>query len=191
MGPEIRMIYYLGLGGNLDRPVRRLARARERIARMVGPIRKASSLYWTEPVGRKRQPWFVNQAIEVESALSPLEVLAAVQKIEANLGRVRGPRNGPRTLDIDILLAGKTVLRSRRLTLPHPRLPDRNFVLFPLAEIAPRRRHPLLGKTISALKRACSDRSIVMVIPKKSPGGERNLDALGKSEKLSGRRDCP
>jgi len=156
------MIYHLGLGSNLDDPVRQLARARARIGRGAGEIRKSSSLYLTEPVGLKNQPWFLNQVIEIESSLAPLKLLATLKGIERKMKREPGPRNGPRRIDIDILLAGKTVLRTALLTVPHPRLADRNFVLVPLAEIAARTRPPVLGYTIAALKHTCPDRSRVL-----------------------------
>jgi len=159
------MIYHLGLGSNLDDPPRRLAQARAAIGRTLGEIRKASSLYLTEPVGFRDQPWFLNQVVEVESPRGPMELLQAVKRIERRMRRAPGPRNGPRRIDIDILLAGRTVLHKAALTLPHPRLAERLFVLLPLAEIAPRRRHPVLNRTIAALIRSCPDQSIVIRLP--------------------------
>jgi 2-amino-4-hydroxy-6-hydroxymethyldihydropteridine diphosphokinase len=159
------MIYHLGLGSNLDDPPRQLARARTWIERTAGKIRKVSSLYLTEPVGLTDQPWFLNQVIEVASALTPLEMLKAIKSIERRMKRVPGPRNGPRRIDIDILLADKVVLRKALLTIPHPRLAGRNFVLFPLSEIAPRRRHPILGATMATLRRVCPDRSMTIRLP--------------------------
>jgi len=156
-----RRIYHLGLGGNLGDPVRRLARARALLERNGVRIRTASSLYRTEPVGPIGQPWFINQVLEVEAGLSPVEMLRLAKSIERRLGRIPGPRNGPRTLDIDILLAGTTVLRTADLAIPHPRLAGRKFVLVPLAEIAPRRIHPVTKKTIAALKKASADQAIV------------------------------
>ena len=159
------MIYFLSLGSNLDDPVRQLARARTCIGSRVGPVRKCSSLYRTEPVGFRRQPWFLNQVLEVESALSPRQLLFAIKAIERTMKRAPGPRNGPRRIDIDILLAEDVVLRTGELTVPHPGLPARAFVLVPLAEIAPRRRHPVLRHTIAALRRTCPDRSRVIRLP--------------------------
>jgi 2-amino-4-hydroxy-6-hydroxymethyldihydropteridine diphosphokinase len=166
------MIYWLGLGGNVGDPVRNLGRVRRLLGRFAGKVRRVSSLYLTEPVGPRNQPWFLNQVLEIESRLSPAELLAAVKSIERRMKRVPGPRNGPRIIDIDILLAGRTVIRTADLVLPHPRLAARRFVLAPLAEIAARRRHPVLGKTIAALERACPDRSIVVRLPIRgeSPG---------------------
>ena len=156
------MIYHLGLGSNLGDPVRQVARARAWIERRAGRIRKFSSLYLTEPVGFRDQPWFLNQVLEVESYLSPAEMLAAFKKIEQRMKRAPARRDGPRLIDIDILLAEETIIRTASLTVPHPRLAERNFALVPLAEIAARRRHPVLGLTIAALKRNCLDSSRVM-----------------------------
>ncbi len=181
------MIYHLGLGSNLADPSRRLSLARTEIGRAVGRIRRESSLYLTQPVGRKNQPWFLNQALEVESRLSSVELLAAVKNIERRMGRTPGPRNGPRRIDIDLLLAGPTILRTPRLTIPHPRLAVRKFVLLPLAEIAPRRRHPVLGKTIAALARACPDRSIVIRLALGAPAG----DSRSAKTRPSGARSAP
>jgi 2-amino-4-hydroxy-6-hydroxymethyldihydropteridine diphosphokinase len=159
------MLYWLGLGGNVGDPVRSLARARALLGQGVGTVRRVSSLYLTEPVGPQNQPWFLNQVLELESRLSPTELLAAVKAIERRMKRSPGPRNGPRIIDIDILLAGRKIVRTAGLAVPHPRLAARRFVLFPLAEIAPRRRHPVLGMTMAALRRACPDRAIVIRLP--------------------------
>jgi 2-amino-4-hydroxy-6-hydroxymethyldihydropteridine diphosphokinase len=118
-----------------------------------------SSLYRTDPVGYLDQDWFLNAAVCVETQLSPRELLIRLLAIESDLGRVRTVRNGPRTIDLDILLWGDLVLREDDLVIPHPRLHERLFVLEPLAEIAPGVRHPVLGISIGECRTALSART--------------------------------
>lgn len=115
-----------------------LAGARERLATTEGiMLLRGSPLYHTRPVGKTDQAWFLNQVVEVETILSPEALLAVCQGIEAELGRVRHERWGPRTLDIDILTYGPVRSDDPRLTLPHPRMLERAFVLVPLADLVP------------------------------------------------------
>ncbi len=155
------MIYYLGLGSNLGRRRDNLRRARKLLAKAGVRVIKASSVYRTEPVGGRRQPWFYNQVLKVVSGHSPRILLALALEVEAALGRVRSVPQGPRTMDIDILLAGRRVLRTKTLTVPHPRLEQRNFVLVPLAEIAPAAVHPNLRTTVAKLLERSRDKSFV------------------------------
>lgn len=155
------MRYYLGLGSNLGDSAANIAEAAERLEQQGVRIVGSSSVYKTEPVGRKDQPWFFNRVLDVETDLSPARLLRKAKTIERAMGRKSGPRNGPRRIDIDILLAGDLVLRTRDLLIPHARMAVRRFVLIPLAEIAPAAVHPLTKKTASALLRECPDRSRV------------------------------
>jgi 2-amino-4-hydroxy-6-hydroxymethyldihydropteridine diphosphokinase len=156
------MRYFLGLGSNLGDSAENLAAAAERLERKGVRIVRKSSIFRTEPVGMKDQPWFLNQAVEAETALSPSGLFKAVKAIERAMGRKPGPRNGPRPIDIDILLSGDIVLKTPDLVIPHVRLAERRFVLVPLAEIAPAAIHPLAKKTMKALLRDCPDRSKVL-----------------------------
>ena len=158
------MKYHLGLGSNLGRTKRNLEKAVSLLIRKGIEIRKMSSLYQTEPVGRSDQPWFINQAVEVESGLSPQELLIFVKEIETDMGREATVPDGPRIIDLDILLAEDTVIGTVELTIPHPRLAERNFVLVPLAEIAPEAVHPVLKRTIRELCSRSKDRSRVEMI---------------------------
>jgi 2-amino-4-hydroxy-6-hydroxymethyldihydropteridine diphosphokinase len=130
-----------------------------------GVVRNISSCFETEPVGYLDQAWFLNQAIEMETSLSPSELLALCQDIESACGRVRTFRNAPRTLDLDILLYGNLLVQDENLIIPHPRLAERRFALAPLAQIAPGLMHPLLKKTIQALLEVCPDSSEVRKSP--------------------------
>jgi 2-amino-4-hydroxy-6-hydroxymethyldihydropteridine diphosphokinase len=123
-------------------------------------IRRCSSVYETEPVGYwvkgqgsrgKEQPWFLNMVIELEIALKPLDLLDFLLGIESHMGRKRDLRRGPRNIDLDLLLYDDVVLNSDKLTLPHPRMHQRRFVLVPLAEIAPKVVHPSSKKTAKEL----------------------------------------
>ncbi|HVP91431.1 MAG TPA: 2-amino-4-hydroxy-6-hydroxymethyldihydropteridine diphosphokinase [Terriglobales bacterium] len=157
-----KMTYYLALGSNLGDKRRNLERARRRLERAGVEVRRSSSVYRTDPVDFVDQPWFLNQALEVRTDRTPQELLELAKAIEAGLGRVPAETKGPRTIDVDLLLAGETVIESPELTVPHPRLARRNFVLVPLAEIAPRAVHPVLRKTVRELARECPDRSAVV-----------------------------
>ncbi len=112
---------------------------------------QCSPFYRTEPVGKKDQDWFINAVVAVETSLKPREFLDFLLKVERQMGRERKERWGPRVIDLDILLFGDKVLSESGLQIPHPRMPERRFVLVPLRDIAPRLEHPVLHKTIAAI----------------------------------------
>ncbi|MDD8026440.1 MAG: 2-amino-4-hydroxy-6-hydroxymethyldihydropteridine diphosphokinase [Acidobacteriota bacterium] len=155
------MRIHLGWGSNLGDRHAAWVLARRALACGGARIVRESSVWRTEPVGWRDQPWFLNGAAEVETDLTPWQLLRLAKSIEAALGRRPGPRNAPRPLDIDILLMEETVLRTALLEIPHPRFHERRFVLTPLAEIAPRVIHPVLKATVRELLRRCPDRSEV------------------------------
>jgi 2-amino-4-hydroxy-6-hydroxymethyldihydropteridine diphosphokinase len=156
------MKYFLGLGSNVGTRNYYLQQAaRLLIAHHIRIIR-TSSVYETEPVDYPQQPWFLNCVLQIETELNPEELLSITQSIEKQLGRQRRFSKGPRTIDIDILLAENLILATNRLIIPHPRLVDRNFVLIPLAEIAPGEVHPVNRKKISILCQESQDKSKVI-----------------------------
>jgi len=137
---------FVGLGANLGDPADNLRTAVARLRDIV-EVDAVSSLYRTEPVGLRDQPDFLNAVVGGATRLTPRELMEAFDIIERALGRVRGTPMGPRTLDIDLLLYGSEVVDEPGVKVPHPRMQGRRFVLAPLAEIAPRARHPVLGLT--------------------------------------------
>lgn len=143
-------IAYLGLGSNLGDRKQNLAQALELVSQQVA-VEQLSSIYETEPVGYKQQPLFLNAVCRIFTKLSPEQLLGLAKGIEAKLGRIPSFHNAPRLIDIDILFYGDEVVSSRELTIPHPHLAERAFVLVPLAEIAPGLIHPENGKTIREL----------------------------------------
>lgn len=139
---------YLSLGSNIGDRQAHLRAALDRLAAALR-VTRISPVYETEPVGGPgAQRWFLNLAAEAETDLFPLQLLSSAQRIETALGRVRTVRNGPRTIDIDILFYARAVIRTPRLEIPHPRLHERRFVLVPLADIAPDLRHPVTRLTV-------------------------------------------
>src|SRR5688572_1602959 len=149
---------FLGLGSNLGDRALHLGRGRDRLVDRGLRVRRQSALYLTEPVGGPVQPWFLNQVLEGHTDLSPEALLEVCLEVEHELLRVRGEKDGPRTLDLDILLYGDAVVHSDRLTVPHPRLAERLFVLVPLCEIAPDVSHPVTGLTVVDMRARCPDR---------------------------------
>jgi 2-amino-4-hydroxy-6-hydroxymethyldihydropteridine diphosphokinase len=147
---------YIALGSNLASPAgspeATLAAAAARLE-SLGRIASRSSLYSTEPVGFAAQPRFINAVIALESSLTPHQLLRSLLAIEQEFGRDRsaGIANGPRTLDLDILLFDNLNISEPDLEIPHPRLAERAFVLVPLNEIAPQLMHPMSGLTVSQL----------------------------------------
>jgi 2-amino-4-hydroxy-6-hydroxymethyldihydropteridine diphosphokinase len=147
---------YIGLGSNLGDRKTMLRTAIQRLE-TLGRIAGVSSLYETEPVGYLAQPSFLNAVVALDTDLAPANLLGALLGIERDLGRMRSFPNAPRTLDLDLLMVDNVLLETPELTLPHPRLHDRAFVLVPLAEIAPELGHPGSGKSMRELLRTLPD----------------------------------
>ena len=153
---------FIGLGSNLDEPLRQLERAVSCLVDQEVEVTTLSSWYRTEPVGGPPQPWFVNGAAGVRFEGSPEELLSICLEIESRQGRRRAVAHGPRTLDLDLLLFGSRITSSPLLNLPHPELARRRFVLVPMVEIAPDAVDPVSGVTMRELLARCPDDSEVV-----------------------------
>ena len=149
---------YIGFGTNLGDRLASCRKALAALAALPGcRLSRTSSLYETEPVGLTEQPPFFNGVALLETEGDARWLLGQLLTIEVDLGRVRGVRWGPRTIDLDLLLFDEEIIASVELTVPHPRLHERRFVLQPLHEIAPALRHPVLGKTMGELLEALGE----------------------------------
>lgn len=156
--------YILGLGSNLGDRFSRLREAHDKLEENGMSILRASSNYETEPWGILNQPLFINQIIEVATVLSPRQLLDIIHKIESLMGRIRNYKYEARAIDIDILFYENYQLKSNALTLPHPEISKRKFVLVPLSEIYPNLIHPVYRKTILQLLEECKDSCSVIKI---------------------------
>lgn len=165
----MRKPVYLSLGSNIGDREGSLNAAIAVLGRL-GTVVALSSFYETEPVEFTAQPWFLNCALVLETTKMPRQLLKAVLDLERRMGRRRTSQKGPRTIDIDILLFGDSIVEAEGLTIPHPALHERRFVLEPLAEIAPGVRHPVLKKTIQELRNALPPGQVVRKMRKKRAG---------------------
>ncbi len=155
---------YLSLGSNVGDRAKNLQDAIAALADAGVEVRKTSSIYETEPVDLREQPWFLNCVVEAHTNLPPLELLQALRAIETRMGSKKLVAKGPRLIDMDILLYGDETIDTPELQVPHPRMHLRRFVLAPLAEIAPRARHPVLGLTAAEMLARAADKSQVRVV---------------------------
>ena len=158
---QTAMKYYICLGSNIGERKKNLALAVSLLKKSGVQILKKSAIYETSPVGITKQPWFLNQALEVETESEPEFFLRLVKEIEEKMGRRHTAHKRPRCIDIDILLAENRIVHSRELNIPHTELANRNFVLVPLKEIAYDTVHPILMEKIGELWRKSKDASIV------------------------------
>ena len=153
-------IAYLSLGSNIGDRERLLQDALRLLHTTDLRVVRISPVYQTEPQDVKAQPWFLNLVVEAETELFPRQLLARVQQIEKQLGRKRLAAKGPRTIDIDILLYGDSVVNAAGLVVPHPRMTERRFVLQPLADLVPELRHPVLRRTVKELLAGTQDQTV-------------------------------
>ncbi|MGG9961108.1 2-amino-4-hydroxy-6-hydroxymethyldihydropteridine diphosphokinase [Ferruginibacter sp. SUN106] len=150
-------IIYLLLGSNQNNPHRQLAKACSSITKQIGNIKRVSGIYQTAAWGNTQQPDFLNQVIIVDTPLNAEAAMQTILAIEEKMGRVRTKKNAPRIIDIDILFFNKEIIETKNLSVPHPQLQNRNFVLIPLNELSPNLKHPVLNKTIHQLLRISPD----------------------------------
>ena len=154
---------YLGLGTNLGERTANLEQAIELLQTGGVSVLRRSSVYETKPQDVLDQPWFLNMVVECETKLFPMQLVNKVLRIEKTMGRNRGPsaiRRGPRLIDIDVLLYNNVVMQATRLTVPHPRMFDRRFVLEPLLELAPAMRDPRTKQPIREMLAHVSNQPI-------------------------------
>lgn len=153
-------VVYLSLGSNVGDRAANLNAAIERLGRL-GEVQAVSSFYETEPVEFTAQPWFLNCVVKLDTEKMPKQLLAGILEVEQEMGRRRVQKKGPRTIDIDILLFGNSIVETKGLTIPHPAMHERRFVLEPMTEIAPDARHPVFKKTMRELKDALGGGQVV------------------------------
>ena len=151
---------YLSLGSNVGDREEMLRSALHLLESPGLHVARVSPVYETEPQDFKNQPWFLNLVAEVQTGLFPMQLLTRAQKIESKLGRKRTLDKGPRSIDIDILLYGESVIDAKDLVVPHPRMTERRFVLQPLADLAPDLRHPVLRRSIRELLAKVSGQAV-------------------------------
>jgi 2-amino-4-hydroxy-6-hydroxymethyldihydropteridine diphosphokinase len=151
---------YLSLGSNVGDREAMLRSALEALPAAGVEVARTSSLYETEPRDFRDQPWFLNMIAECRTDLFPVQLLGRLQKIEAQLGRKRAIPKGPRSIDIDIILFGRAIVRTPALEIPHPRFRERRFVLEPLKELAPDLRDPVSRRTIADLVTGVADQKV-------------------------------
>ena len=159
---------YLGLGSNIGDRDANLSAALRALAAII-TVERVSSVYDTAPMLYTDQPRFHNLVCQAATSLAPGALLHAVKEIERRLGRTLGPRYGPRVIDIDVLLYDRLIFNTSALTIPHPRMAERAFVLAPLAELAPTLMHPALGETIAELLRRVPEGDVEQVGPLPQP----------------------
>ena len=159
----------IGLGGNIGDTKSFLAQAIRLIEQEIGVIKLKSSLYQTKAWGVENQPDFTNMVVQLETVLSPEEVLKACLMIEQKIGRDRSGKNkwAERIIDIDVLFYEDEIINTPKLTLPHSYIHERNFVLYPLEEILPGLVHPILLKTVRELKETTKDNQAVLLLKDK------------------------
>lgn len=155
---------YILLGSNRGRRKDYLKKAKRLVAANSGAILKESSIYETAAWGKTDQKAFLNQVIVITTDLAAEKLMESLLDIEQQLGRIRIEKFGPRTIDLDILFFDDLVMKSKLVTLPHPAIQDRRFVLVPLAELSPRKVHPVYKQTISSLLKKCTDTLAVIPI---------------------------
>lgn len=148
---------YLLLGSNMGNSRRQLASAIKHIEKKIGKVERQSSLYVTAAWGNTRQPDFLNQVVVATTSLTPQQTMQTILAIEKEMGRIRTKKNAPRMIDIDILFFNKAVIEEKDLSVPHPQISNRRFVLVPLNELSPNFKHPVFQQTIHHLLQNCED----------------------------------
>ncbi len=149
---------YLLLGSNMGNSKKQLSKAIIQIEKQIGCITRRSGIYATAAWGNTAQPDFLNQVIIVDTELTAIQTMQSILRIEKKMGRIRTIKNAPRSIDIDILFFNKEMIELEQLTVPHPQIQNRRFVLVPLNQLSPNFKHPVLKKNIHQLFIHCKDK---------------------------------